>query len=50
MAKMVGTTLAINEDVLRAVDIRAARSGPRDSDLIEESLRRDPGVNVLDEI
>lgn len=50
MSKKVRTTLTIDEDVLRAVRIRAARSGRRDSDLIEESLRRDLGLNVLDEI
>lgn len=50
MSKKVRTTLTIDEDVLRAVKIRAARSGRRDSDLIEESLRRDLGLNVLDEI
>lgn len=50
MPKKVRTTLTIDEDVLRAVKIRAARSGRRDSDLIEESLRRDLGLDVLDEI
>ncbi|MBF6619733.1 MAG: ribbon-helix-helix protein, CopG family [Patulibacter sp.] len=50
MSKKVRTTLTIDEDVLRAVKIRAARSGRGDSDLIEESLRRDLGLNVLDEI
>lgn len=50
MSKKVRTTLTIDEDVLRAVKIRAARTGRRDSDLIEESLRRDLGLNVLDEI
>lgn len=50
MSKKVRTTLTIDEDVLRAVKIRAARAGRRDSDLIEESLRRDLGLNVLDEI
>ncbi len=50
MSKKVRTTLTIDEDVLRAVKIRAARSGRRDSDLIEESLRRDLGLSVLDEI
>jgi hypothetical protein len=39
----VRTTLAIDEDVLRWVKIRAARSGKGDSAVIEESLRRDLG-------
>lgn len=46
----VRTTLTIDEDVLRAVKIRAARTGRRDSELIEESLRRDLGLGVIEEI
>lgn len=46
----VRTTLTIDEDVLRAVKIRAARTGRRDSDLIEEAVRRDLGLDLLDEI
>jgi hypothetical protein len=44
------TTLTVDEDVLRAVRIRAARTGKRDSEVIEESLRRDLGLDVLEEI
>jgi hypothetical protein len=44
------TTLTVDEDVLRAVRIKAARTGKRDSEVIEESLRRDLGMGVLDEI
>ena len=40
MAK-VRTTLTIDPEVLRAVKIRAARSGKGDSDVIEEALRLD---------
>jgi hypothetical protein len=47
MAK-VRTTLTIDEDVLRAVKIRAARSGKGDSDVIEETLRRGLGLDLLD--
>jgi len=46
----VRTTLTIDEDVLRAVKIRAARTGRRDSELIEDAVRRDLGLDVLDEI
>ncbi|MGE4426893.1 MAG: hypothetical protein AB7G37_10625 [Solirubrobacteraceae bacterium] len=46
----VRTTLTIDEGVLRAVKIRAARTGRRDSELIEESLRRDLGLGVIEEI
>jgi len=44
------TTLTVDEDVLRAVRIKAARTGKRDSEVIEESLRRDLRLDALDEI
>ena len=44
------TTLTIDEDVFRAVKIKAARTGKGDSQVIEESLRRDLGLDDLDEI
>ena len=44
------TTLTVDADVLRAVRIKAARTGKRDSEVIEESLRRDLRLNVLEEI
>jgi hypothetical protein len=44
------TTLTIDEDVFRAVKIKAARTGKRDSQVIEESLRRDLGMDDLDGI
>jgi hypothetical protein len=46
MAK-VRTTLTIDEDVLRWVKVRAARTGKGDSQVIEESLRRDLGLDLL---
>jgi hypothetical protein len=49
MAK-VRTTLTIDEDVLRWVKIRAARTGKADSAVIEESLRRDLGLELLDQM
>jgi hypothetical protein len=49
MAK-VRTTLTIDDDVLRAVKHRAARAGQRESQVIEDALRRDLGVNLLDEL
>ncbi|HMS60753.1 MAG TPA: ribbon-helix-helix protein, CopG family [Solirubrobacteraceae bacterium] len=49
MAK-VRTTLTVDEDVLRAVKLRAAHTGKGDSEVIEEALRRDLGLDVLDEI
>jgi len=44
------TTVTLDEDVFRAVKIKAARSGKRDSQVIEESLRRDLGLDELVEI
>jgi hypothetical protein len=49
MAKM-RTTLTIDEDVFRAVRVKAARTGKRDSQVIEESLRRDLGLDGLEDI
>ena len=49
MAK-VRTTVTIEESVLRAVKIRAARLGRGDSEVIEESLRRDLGLDLLERL
>ena len=49
MAK-VRTTLTIDEDVLRSVKIRAARTGKGDSAVIEEALRRDLGLDGLERL
>jgi hypothetical protein len=44
------TTLTLDEEVLRAVKLRAARSGKRDSEVIEEALRRHLGLDLLDRL
>lgn len=44
------TTVTLDQDVIRAVKIEAARSGRRDSEVIEDSLRRDLGLEALDEL
>lgn len=49
MAK-VRTTLTIDAEVLRAVKVRAARSGKGDSEVIEEALRRDLGLDLLERL
>jgi hypothetical protein len=49
MAK-VRTTLTIEEEVLRAVKVRSARTGKGDSQVIEEALRRDLGFDLLDRL
>ncbi|HZO61557.1 MAG TPA: ribbon-helix-helix protein, CopG family [Gaiellaceae bacterium] len=46
----VRTTLTIEDEVLRAVKVRAARSGKGDSEVIEEALRRDLGLDLLDKL
>jgi hypothetical protein len=42
------TTVTLDERVLRAVRVKAARTGRRDSDVIEEALRRDLGLDLLE--
>jgi hypothetical protein len=49
MAK-VRTTLTIEEEVLRAVKVRGARTGKGDSQVIEEALRRELGLDLLDRL
>ncbi len=44
------TTLTIDDGVLRAVKVRAARSGKGDSEVIEEALRRELGLDVLENL
>jgi gamma-glutamyl:cysteine ligase YbdK (ATP-grasp superfamily) len=44
------TTVTLDEEVFRAVKIKAARTGKRDSQVIEESLRRDLGLDTLRDI
>lgn len=49
MAK-VRTTLTIDEEVLKAVKVKGARTGKADGQVIEEALRRDLGFDVLDRL
>lgn len=46
----VRTTLTIEEEVLRAVKVRGARTGKGDSEVIEEALRRQLGLDLLDRL
>jgi len=46
----VRTTLTIDDSVMKAVKMRAARTGRRDSEVIEESLRRDLGLDLLERL
>jgi hypothetical protein len=49
MAK-VRTTLTIDEGVLRAVKVRAARLGRGDSEVIEDAVRRQLGLDFFQEL
>jgi hypothetical protein len=44
------TTETLDAQVLRAVRIKAARTGRRHSEVIEEALRRDLGLDLLERI
>jgi hypothetical protein len=44
------TTVTLDERVLRALRVKAARTGRRDSEVIEEALRRDLGFELLERI
>ncbi len=46
--RKVRTTVTLDESVLKAVKIRAARLGRGDSEVIEQSLRRDLGLDLLE--
>jgi len=46
----VRTTVTLDQDVLRSVKVRAARQGKGDSEVIEESLRRDLGFDLLERL
>jgi hypothetical protein len=48
--RKVRTTLTLDGDVLRSVRVRAAQQGKGDSEVIEESLRRDLGLDLLERI
>ncbi len=42
--------MTVDEDVLRAVKIAGARTGKGDSQVIEEALRRDLGLDLLERL
>jgi hypothetical protein len=44
------TTLTIDAGVLRAVKVRAARTGKGDSEVIEEAVRAHLGLDLLDRL
>lgn len=44
------TTLTIDSDVLRAVKVRAARTGKGESEVIEEAVRKDLGIDLMERL
>lgn len=44
------TTLTIDEDLLRAVKVRAARRGQGESEVIEEAIRRALGLDLFQRV
>lgn len=44
------TTLTIDEEVLRAVKVRAARTGKGESEVIEEAVRKDLGLDLMERL
>jgi len=44
----VRTTVTLSEEVMKWVKVRAARLGKGDSEVIEDSLRRDLGLEFLE--
>ena len=46
----VRTTLTIDDGVLRAVKVRAARLGRGDSEVIEEAVRRQLGLDLFERV
>lgn len=46
----VRTTVTLDAEVLKWVKVRAARSGRGDSEVIEDALRRDLGLELLDQL
>jgi metal-responsive CopG/Arc/MetJ family transcriptional regulator len=50
MMSKVRTTVTLDEAVLKALKVKAARMGKGDSELIEDALRRDLGLDLLDRL
>jgi hypothetical protein len=42
--------VTLDDEVMRLIKVRAARQGKGDSEVIEESLRRDLGLDALDRL
>lgn len=42
--------MTIDEEVLKAVKVRAARTGKGESEVIEEAVRRDLGLDLMERL
>ena len=42
--------MTIDEEVLRAVKVRAARTGKGESEVIEEAVRKDLGLDLMERL
>jgi hypothetical protein len=48
--KRAKTTVYLDEDLLRAAKVQAARTGRRDYEVFEEALRQYLGLDVLEQV
>lgn len=48
--RKVRTTVTLDDEVLKWVKVRAARSGKGDSEVIEQMLRRELGLDLLERL
>jgi plasmid stability protein len=46
----VRTTVTIDEELLRALKVRGARTGKSDGEVIEQALRRELGFDLLEQL
>jgi hypothetical protein len=46
----VRTTVSVDDRVLRSLRVRAARDGVPDSQVIERALRRELGLELIDQL
>jgi metal-responsive CopG/Arc/MetJ family transcriptional regulator len=44
------TTVTLDEELLRALKVRGARTGKSDGEVIEQALRRELGFDLLERI
>ena len=50
MMRKVRTTVTLDDEVLKWVKVRAARTGKGDSEVIEQMLRRELGLELLERL